>query len=186
MPLESTTATETALPTGSWHVDPVHSNVEFKVKHVGVATVKGRFNEFEGTLDVGPDGAVASGTVDVQSVDTKQPQRDEHLRSADFFDVANHPKIEFRSTAIEQLDAERLQIDGELSIHGVTRPITLLAELEGAGIDHEGKERVGLTASAEISRSDFDMRFNAALGSGNLVVSDKVKIEIDVSAVKAG
>ncbi len=177
--------TETALPTGTWHVDPIHSNVEFKVKHVGVATVKGRFNDFEGTLQVGPDGVVASGSVDVQSVDTKQPQRDDHLRSADFFDVDSFPKIEFRSTEIRQLGGDELQIDGELSIHGVSRPITLEAELEGTGTDHNGEERVGLTARAEISRADYDMRFNAALGSGNLVVADKVKIEVDISAVKA-
>lgn len=178
-------ATETALPTGTWNVDPVHSNVEFKVKHVGVATVKGRFNDFEGTLTVGPDGAVASGAVDVTSVDTKQPQRDDHLRSGDFFDAANFPKMEFRSTEIRELGGDELQIDGELTIHGVTKPITLEAEVEGTGSDHEGKERVGLTASAEISRADFEMRFNAALGSGNLVVADKVKIQVDISAVKA-
>lgn len=180
------TVTETALPTGTWTVDPVHSNVEFKVKHVGVSTVKGRFNEFEGTLEVGADGAVASGSVEVASVDTRQPQRDDHLRSPDFFDAANFPKIEFGSKQIKQSGGDEFQIDGELTIHGVTRPITLEAELEGAGTDHEGKERVGLSAATEISRADFDMRFNAALGSGNLVVADKVKIQVDISAVKAG
>lgn len=176
--------TETALPTGTWTVDPVHSNVEFSVKHVGVATVKGRFNEFEGTLEFGPDGAKAYGTVDVQSIDTRQPQRDDHLRSPDFFDAAGHPKIEFKSTSITEKGEDELQIDGEITIHGVTRPITLTAEVEGNGPDHEGNLRVGLSATSQIKRSDFGMSFNAALGSGNLIVSDKVKIQVEISAVK--
>lgn len=181
----SADATATAVPTGTWTVDPVHSNVEFSVKHVGIATVKGRFNQFEGTLEVGPDGAVGSGSVEVQSVDTGEQQRDDHLRSADFFDVANFPKIEFRSTSIE-VGGEDIAVNGEITIHGVTKPITLEGEFEGSETDHQGQQRVGLSLSAQIKRSDFDMRFNAALGSGNLVVSDKVKIQVDVSAVKAG
>lgn len=184
MSTEAATVT-TALPTGTWTVDPVHSNVEFSVKHVGIATVKGRFNQFEGTLEVGPDGAVGHGSVEVQSIDTGEQQRDDHLRSPDFFDVANHPKIDFRSTAI-QVDGDAIAVSGDITIHGVTRPITLEGELEGSETDHQGQQRVGLSLSAQIKRSDFDMRFNAALGSGNLVVSDKVKIQVDVSAVKAG
>lgn len=178
-----TAAPAIALPTGTWTVDPVHSNVEFAVKHVGIATVKGRFNKFEGRLDIGPQGAVGYGTVDVQSVDTREGQRDDHLRSADFFDVATYPLIEFRSTEIA-LDGEEVQVRGEITIHGVTREIVLTGELEGTETDHEGRERVGLSLSGQIKRSDFEMRFNAALGSGNLVVSDKVKIQVDVSAVK--
>lgn len=175
----------TAIPTGTWAVDPIHSNVEFSVKHVGIATVKGRFNDFEGTLQVGPDGATGSGSVEVQSIDTGEQQRDDHLRSPDFFDVANFPKIEFRSTGIE-VDGEEITVNGDITIHGVTKPITLQGEFEGSETDHQGQQRVGLSLSAQIKRSDFDMRFNAALGSGNLVVSDKVKIQVDVSAVKAG
>ena len=177
--------TATALPTGTWTVDQIHSNVEFSVKHVGIATVKGRFNQFEGTLEVGPDGPVGYGSVEVQSVDTGEQQRDDHLRSPDFFDVANFPKIEFRSTSVA-VDGEDLAVNGDIMIHGVTKPITLEGEIEGTETDHEGRERVGLSLSGQIKRSDFDMRFNAALGSGNLVVSDKVKIQVDVSAVKAG
>jgi polyisoprenoid-binding protein YceI len=184
MSAEPATVT-TALPTGTWTVDPVHSNVEFSVKHVGIATVKGRFNQFEGTLEVGPDGPVGHGSVEVQSIDTGEAARDDHLRSPDFFDVANFPKIAFRSTDIA-VDGESLAVTGEITIHGVSRTITLEGELEGSETDHQGQQRVGLSLSAQIKRSDFDMRFNAALGSGNLVVSDKVKIQVDVSAVKAG
>lgn len=176
--------TETTLPTGTWKVDPVHSSVEFQVKHLGIATVKGQFKEFEGTVEVGPDGASAYGTVQTASVDTREPQRDEHLRSADFFEVDTHPTIDFRSSAIRAA-GEELEIDGELTIHGITRPITLRAEIEGTETDLQGNERVGLSASAQINRSDYEMKFNAALGSGNVVVSDKVKILVDISAVKS-
>jgi polyisoprenoid-binding protein YceI len=175
----------TALPTGTWKIDPVHSSVEFQVKHLGIATVKGQFKEFEGTLEVGPDGATAYGTVTVDSVDTREPQRDEHLRSADFFEAATYPKIDFRSTAIRPAGDGEFEIDGDLEIHGVKRGITLGATLEGTETDPQGNDRVGLSASGQIDRSDFEMKFNAALGSGNVVVSDKVKLLIDISAVKS-
>jgi polyisoprenoid-binding protein YceI len=172
------------LPTGTWKVDPVHSSVEFHVKHLGIATVKGRFNEFEGTLEVGPEGARAFGTVEVASVDTRESTRDEHLRSADFFEAERFPQIAFRSTAIRALDEEELEIDADLTIHGVTRAVTLKGVFEGEETDHQGNERVGVSASTQINRSDYDIKFNAALGSGNLVVADKVKILVEVSAVK--
>lgn len=192
MPTASATQTVTAppttstvpLPTGTWKVDPVHSSVEFHVKHLGIATVKGQFKEFEGTLEVGPDGASAFGTVEVGSVDTREPARDEHLRSADFFEAESFPQIAFRSTAIRGLDEEEFEIDADLTIHGVTRQVTLKAEFEGEETDHQGNERVGVSASTQISRNDFDIKFNAALGSGNLVVADRVKILVEVSAVK--
>ncbi len=174
----------TPLPTGLWKVDPVHSSVEFHVKHLGIATVKGQFKEFEGTLEIGPDGARAFGTVKVGSVDTREPARDEHLRSADFFEAETFPQIAFQSTGIRAVDDEEFEIDADLTIHGVTRQVTLKAVFEGEETDHQGNERVGVSASAQINRSDFGIKFNAALGSGNLVVADKVKILVEVSAVK--
>jgi polyisoprenoid-binding protein YceI len=182
---ESATAVQTPLPVGTWKVDPVHSSVEFQVKHLGIATVKGKFKEFEGTLEVAPEGNKAYGTVKVASVDTGEPQRDAHLRSADFFDAENIPEITFTSTAIRPVDEDTFEIEGDFSIHGITRPLTLKATLEGTETDHEGHPRVGVSATAQINRSDFDMKFNMALGSGNVVVSDKVKIQLDISAVKA-
>jgi polyisoprenoid-binding protein YceI len=175
----------TNLPTGTWTVDPVHSSVEFQVKHLGIATVKGQFTRFEGTLEVGPDGAKAHGTVDVESVDTREPQRDEHLRSADFFDAAQFPKIEFHSTAIRSTGDEDFEIDGDIQIHGITQSITLKGTLEGTETDPQGNDRVGLSASTQFNRSDHGMKFNAALGSGNMLVSDRVKVLLDISAVKA-
>lgn len=181
----STVATATQIPTGTWKVDPVHSSVEFHVKHLGIATVKGQFKTFEGTVEVTDGAAQAYGTVEVASVDTREPQRDEHLRSADFFEAERYPQITFQSSAIRPVDEEEFEIDGSLTIHGVTRSITLKAALEGSETDHQGNDRIGLSASTQINRSDYDIKFNAALGSGNLVVSDKVKILVDISAVKA-
>jgi polyisoprenoid-binding protein YceI len=187
MPPESvaTSTAATTLPTGTWKVDPVHSSVEFQVKHLGIATVKGQFTEFEGTLEVGEDSARANGTVEVASVNTREPQRDAHLRSADFFDVEQFPQITFQSTEITPLDDEEFKVIGQLTIHGVTREVTLHATLEGTETDPQGNPRVGLSANTQINRSDYEMKFNAALGSGNVVVSDKVKILLDISAVKA-
>src|SRR6202451_2037544 len=186
MSSESATATATALPTGTWQVDKVHSSVEFQVKHLGIATVKGQFTEFEGTLDVSPENTVAYGTVQVASVNTREPQRDEHLRSADFFDAEQNPEITFRSTAITPVDEDDFEIEGDITIHGVTQPLKLKATVEGTETDPQGNDRVGVSATAQINRSDYDMKFNMALGSGNVVVSDKVKILIEISAVKAG
>ena len=183
--LAAPTTTETALPTGTWKVDPVHSSVEFQVKHLGIATVKGRFNEFEGTLELGPEGARAYGTVKVDSVDTREPRRDDHLRSPDFFEVSSYPEITFQSTSIRPQEEDTFEIEGDLAIHGVTRRVTLSATLEGAETDPQGNDRIGLSAAAQIDRSDFGMKFNAALASGNLLVSDRVKILLDVSAVRS-
>jgi polyisoprenoid-binding protein YceI len=185
MPTESATPTVTALPTGTWQVDKVHSSVEFQVKHLGIATVKGQFTEFEGTLEVSPESTVAYGTVQTASVNTREPQRDEHLRSTDFFDAEQNPEIKFRSTAITPVDEDDFEIEGDITIHGVTRPLKLKATVEGTETDPQGNDRVGVSASGQIDRKDFGMTFNAALGSGNLLVSDKVKILLDISAVKA-
>jgi polyisoprenoid-binding protein YceI len=179
-------ATTLSVPTGTWNIDPSHSSVEFQVKHMGIATVKGQFNEFQGTLVVGDDGAIAaSGTVEVASVDTREEQRDEHLKSPDFFDVANNPQITFASTAIEPVDEDSFKVTGDITIHGVTKPITLDATVEGGDTDPWGNERVALSASGQLSRGEFGMKFNQALGSGNMLVADKVKIAVDISAVKA-
>ena len=175
---------EGIVPAGTWKVDPVHSSVEFQVKHLGIANVKGQFNEFEGTLQVGPDGVSAFGTVQVASVDTREPQRDEHLRSADFFDAERHPEITFQSTSVKTVDQDTFEIEGDLTIHGITRTVKLIAEVEGTETDPQGNPRVGLSATGQINRSDYEMKFNMALGSGNVVVGDKVRILLEVSAVK--
>jgi len=180
------TATITAVvPTGTWKTDAVHSSVGFAVKHLGVSTVRGQFTDFDGTLEVDENGsASAHGTVQTASVDTREPQRDEHLRSPDFFDASQFPELKFRSTSITPSGEDTFEIAGDLTIHGVTREIVLDAELTGSDVDPQGNTRVGLEITGELSRKDYGMTFNAALGSGNLVVSDKVKLALDISAVK--
>jgi polyisoprenoid-binding protein YceI len=183
----SATQIPTLVPTGTWTVDPAHTNVEFQVKHLGIATVRGAFNAFEGTLEIGEDlaSAVAHGSVDAASVDTNEEQRDAHLRSPDFFDAENHPRITYRSKAIRAVDADTVEIVGDLTLHGVTKEVVLHAEVQGTETDPWGNDRVGLEAVGKISRSDFGMKFNMALGSGNLAVGDKVTLNLDISAVKA-
>ena len=180
----STTAT--VIPTGTWNVDPAHSKVGFAVKHMGIATVRGEFTEFEGTLEVGEDlsSARARGTVKVASVDTNEAQRDAHLRSPDFFDAERYPELKFESTQVDQLDGDTFRITGNLTIHGVTNEIVLHAEVDGTDVDPWGNERVGLEVIGELSRGDYGMKFNQALGSGNMLVADKVKLALDISAVK--
>ena len=181
----STTSTP-VVPTGTWAVDPAHSKVGFAVKHMGIATVRGEFTEFQGTLEIGEDlaGAKAHGTVKVQSVDTNEQQRDEHLRSPDFFDAEQFPELSFDSTKVEAVDDETFRITGNLTIHGVTNEIVLHAETLGTDVDPWGNERVGLEVTGQLSRGDYGMKFNQALGSGNMLVADKVNLALDVSAVK--
>jgi polyisoprenoid-binding protein YceI len=179
--------TETGIPNGTWNVDPAHSKVGFAVKHMGVATVRGEFTEFEGSLVIGDDlaSSTATGSVKTASVDTNQDARDEHLRSADFFESETYPEISFASTAIEKIDDETVKIVGDLTMHGVTHPVELEAELGGIETGPEGETRTGLEVTGTLSRKDWDMKFNAALGSGNAVVSDKVKLTLDIAAVLA-
>ena len=177
--------TRTVLPTGTWTVDPAHSNVEFSAKHLGIATVRGAFNEFEGSFEVDEDGnARARGTVEVASIDTNENQRDTHLRSEDFFHAEVHPQLSFESTEIRPVGEDAFLIHGDLTMRGVTRPIVLEAELQGTEIDPWGNERVALEARGQLNRRDWNMTFNQALGSGNMLVSDKIKLSLDISAIK--
>ena len=176
----------TLIPTGTWVVDPVHSRVGFAVKHLGISTVRGEFKEFEGTLEIGEDlpTSRAYGTVKVASIDTRETDRDDHLRSPDFFDVGQFPEIAFESTKIEALDEEEFRVTGRLTIHGVSNEIVLHAEVGGAERDPWGNERIGLEVTGRLSRSDYGMKLQQTLGSGNLVVGDKVTLALDLSATK--
>jgi polyisoprenoid-binding protein YceI len=176
----------TLIPTGTWVVDPVHSRVGFAVKHLGISTVRGEFKEFEGTLEIGEDlpTSRAYGTVKVASIDTRETDRDDHLRSPDFFDAAQFPEIAFASTKIEPLDEEEFRVTGRLTIHGVSNEIVLHAEVGGAERDPWGNERIGLEVTGRLSRSDYGMKLQQTLGSGNQVVGDKVTLALDLSATK--
>ena len=185
-PARTATPTRAAIPAGTWNVDPVHSKLGFAVKHMGVSTVRGEFREFEGTIEVGDDLASsrARGTVQAASVDTGNDQRDQHLRSPDFFSSDDHRQLRFESKRIIAIDEDTLRILGELEINGVTREIELEADVLGTAEGSEGEERLGLEARGQLSRREFGMKFNAALGSGNAVVADKVKLELDIAAIK--
>ena len=180
------TISPVAIPTGTWAVDPAHSRVEFAVKAFGISTVRGHFARFEGTLVFPRDGGQvrASGRVRADSIDTNEERRDAHLRSADFFDVENHPYITFAATRVEPGDGDQLFIIGNLTLHGVTREITLEAAVGGNDTDQFGNERVGLEVVGELDRRDFGMRFSQALGGGNMLVGDDVKLTLDISAIK--
>jgi polyisoprenoid-binding protein YceI len=182
----NSTAASTLLPTGTWVVDPSHSTVGFSVKHLGIATVRGRFEQFEGTFVVGEDlsQARAHGTVQAGSVNTNDSGRDEHLRSDDFFGVDANPELRFESREIRPLDEDTFEIEGDLSMNGVTNAVTLTAVVEGTETDPWGNERVGLEVTGRITRGDWNITFNQALGSGNLLVGEKVTLSLDISAVK--
>jgi polyisoprenoid-binding protein YceI len=176
----------TTIPVGTWVADTAHSTIGFSVKHLGIATVRGSFTEFEGQLDIADDlvAAKISGSAKTASVTTAEPPRDAHLRSADFFDAEAYPELTFESRSITPLDDDEFRIDGDLSMHGQTHPITLKAEIQGLEIDPWGNERVALEITGQLSRGDWGMKFNKALGSGNMMVSDAVKIAIDISAIR--
>ena len=182
----ATIAPKTIVPTGTWAVDPAHSKAGFSVKHMGVSTVRGEFRDFEGSLEIGedPSSASARGSVRAASVDTNEPKRDEHLRSPDFFDVEQFPELRFESKSIEQLDEDTFRITGDLTLHGVTQELEVEAAIVGAGTGPDGSERIGLEITGQLSRGDHGMKFNQALGSGNVMVSDKVKLALDIEAVK--
>src|ERR687894_168591 len=182
------TASKTLIPSGTWTVDPAHTTVGFAVKHLGIATVRGKFEQFEGTLEIGDDlaSARAYGTVQAASVNTNDAGRDEHLRSADFFGADANPELRFESKAIVPLDEDTFEIEGDLTMNGVTKPVKLTAVVEGTETDPWGNERVGLEVTGRVDRGDWNMTFNQALGSGNLLVGEKVTLTLDISAVKKG
>ena len=174
------------VPTGTWTVDPVHSSVEFQIKHMMIATVKGRFTEFDGTIEAAPDIADSRvyGKVRTASVDTNEPTRDAHLRSADFFDVERYPEIVFESTRIEPLGGPRFRVVGELTIRDTTREVELDSTVEGSERDPWGNDRIGLRASGKIDRKEFGLTWQTLLESGGFLLGDEVKILVEVSAVR--
>jgi polyisoprenoid-binding protein YceI len=170
---------------GTWVIDVSHSSVNFKVKHLGLAKTRGRFAGFEGTVEIGDDPRQThvEVSIDAASVDTHDPKRDEHLRSPDFFDVASHPKLTFRSTKVDGRDDE-WTLDGELTVAGVTRPIVLAVRYEGVAGDPWGGTRAGFTASAQLNREDFGLTWNAALEAGGFLVGKTVSIDLEVELVR--
>ena len=173
---------ETAIPAGTWSIDPIHSSLEFAVKHLGLATVKGRAAGFTGSITGGEQPAI-EGVVSVASLTTFDETRDGHLQSPDFFDAERHPELRFASSSFEQ-QGDQLVVDGELTIKGVTRPVELRGTVAGSTTDPWGNERIGLDLAGTIDRTDYGLTFNAPLPGGGLLLSDDVRLEASFSAVK--
>ena len=183
----STTAVE--IPgyiAGTWAIDPVHSEVSFVVRHMMVSKVRGRFDTFEGTIVTAEDPLASSvtATVDVSSINTGQEQRDAHIRSADFFEAEKHPTMTFTSTGV-RADGGDFLLDGDLTIRGVTKPVTFKLEASGFGPDAYGGTRVGFSATTEINRHDFGVSFNGPIPGvpGGVILSDKATIHLEIEGV---
>ena len=177
-------AKEQLLSSGSWSVDPAHSTIEFRVKHMMIQTVRGRFRDFDGAIVAGEEPSV-SGSIRVASLETLEAERDAHLRSPDFFDAERYPEIGFRAAAMQfNGDDGHFALSGELTIKGVTFPIVLAGELHGAVIDGDGRERVALALRGQLDRSDYGLVWNRVLETGNLLVGDSVDVVLDVAAVR--
>jgi polyisoprenoid-binding protein YceI len=177
--------------TTTWQIDPAHSSVEFAVKHMMFTTVRGRFKDVKGTIEVdeqNPDRSVVDVEIGAASLDTGSPDRDAHLRSADFLDVETHPTITFRSKRVEgamKKEGDAFRVIGDLTIRGTTMEVTLDAIYEGTGKDPWGGTRAGSQATAKIDRRDWGLKWNQALETGGVLVANEVRIEIEVQAVKA-
>ena len=191
------TITQTSTQTGvvtqptaatTWQIDPKHSVVEFAVKHMMFSTVKGRFSDVGGTIvydEHDPARSKVEVEIDAASIDTREPQRDEHLRSADFFEVEKYPTITFRSTRVEPLSSDRMRVVGDLTMHGVTREVALEASFLGSGTNPWGQRVAGFSATGELNRKDFGLNWNAALEAGGVLVGEKIRINLEVEASQA-
>jgi polyisoprenoid-binding protein YceI len=172
------------IPAGTYNVDPAHSSVGFEVRHMGIASVRGTFRRFSGTIDATGEAPVLRGSVDVASIDTGEEQRDGHLKAPDFFDVEQHPEIAFATTTIQANEGGQVRLAGEITIKGITKPIELSGTVGEGGTDPWGNERIGFEVEGVIDRRDFDLKWNQTLPNGNLLVSNEVKLVVSVSAVK--
>jgi polyisoprenoid-binding protein YceI len=178
---------ETAEKTTIWNIDPTHSEIQFKVKHLVISTVTGHFREFEGTVETEEDNfetSVIKFSANTASVDTNQPQRDEHLRSADFFDAEKYPKLTFKSTEVTRTGEDTYTIKGDLTIKGETKPVELKAEYGGSMTDFYGNYKSGFEVSGKINRKDFGLTWGAVTEAGGVVVGDEVKLALNVQVAR--
>jgi polyisoprenoid-binding protein YceI len=176
----------TAVPAGVWNIDTSHTTVNFSVRHMMVSKVRGKFATFGGTIVIAedPTASTLEASVDMASVDTGDAGRDEHLRTSDFFDIQTHPTMTFTSTSITASGGD-YELTGDLTIRGVTRPVTFELELGGVGTDPWGNTRAGFTATTTINRKDWGLEYNAVLEGGGVLIGEKVTIELDVEATLA-
>jgi polyisoprenoid-binding protein YceI len=183
------TPTPTTAAVTTWQIDPKHSLVEFSVRHMMITTVRGRFATVSGTIiEHTADLSLSSVEVeiDVASIDTREDQRDGHLRSPDFFHAEQHPTITFKSTRVIPGRGDHFQVEGDLTVRGTTRPVTLDVERGGTGTNPWGAQVAGFSAETKINRKDFGLNWNVALEAGGVLVGDQVKINLEIEAVKQG
>jgi polyisoprenoid-binding protein YceI len=176
------------MKTNGWNIDTAHSGINFSVRHMVVSKVRGRFAKYSGKVELDEEDLTRSrveATIEAASIDTGTAQRDDHLRSPDFFDVEKFPELRFQSTRIDKLDDERYRLSGELTIRDVTREISLEVEYGGRATDPWGNERIGFIARGSLDRKDFGLKWNQALEAGGVLVGNRVEIELEVQAVKA-
>jgi polyisoprenoid-binding protein YceI len=171
---------------GTWNIDPVHSEIGFTVRHLMVSKVRGKFTKFEGTIVTAPDPlqSKVEAKIDLNSIDTGNEQRDNDLRSSNYFEVDKYPEMIYRSTSIRQ-EGDGFIVEGDLTLHGVTRQVPLRVELNGFTKDPWGGTRVGFSATTEISRKDFGISFDIPLEGGGVVVGDRVQVNLEIEAVLA-
>ena len=182
-----TTTTPAETLSGEYVLDPAHSRIGFVARHAMVTKVRGSFNEFEGTghFDAAdPSRSHLEVTIKAASIDTRNADRDAHLRTNDFFDMETYPEIWFVSTAVERVDETTYRVSGDLTIKGVTRPVTIDFEYTGSAVDPFGNQRLGLEGSTTVNRKDWGINWNAALDTGGVLISEKVNLEIELSLVK--
>jgi polyisoprenoid-binding protein YceI len=175
------------MPATTWNIDTAHSAIHFSVRHMVVSKTRGRFTRWSGQISFDPENPAASSVsvaIDPASVDTAEPQRDAHLRSPDFFDVEKYPQATFRSTKVEQTGNDTYRVAGELTIHGVTRPVVLETVFEGSAKDPWGGERAGFAASASLDRRDFGLGWNKVLEAGGVLVGDRIELTLEIEAVR--
>jgi polyisoprenoid-binding protein YceI len=187
MSTDTATALDVKTLTGDYTLDPAHTRIGFVARHAMVTKVRGSFQEFAGTAHLDfqdPTKSSAEVTINVKSITTNQAQRDEHLRTSDFFDAETHPEITFKSTKAEVLGDDTYRLIGDLTIKGVTKPVEIDFEFTGAAKDPYGNIRVGFDGKTVVKRSDWGISWNAALETGGVMVSDKITLEFDVSAIK--
>ncbi|HEV7206867.1 MAG TPA: YceI family protein [Jatrophihabitans sp.] len=186
--MTTTTSTEFSTLTGTYTLDPSHSRVGFVARHAMVTKVRGSFNEFDGTATIdgaNPSNSAVQVTIQVASIDTRNQQRDDHLRTNDFLDAEKYPTITFASTSISHDGGNDFEVTGDLTIRGVTKSVTLPLEFQGSATDPFGNARVGFEGSLVINRKDWGVTWNAALEAGGVLVSEKITLEFEISAIKS-
>jgi polyisoprenoid-binding protein YceI len=183
------TTTTTAIPTGTYSIDPAHSRIGFTARHAMVTKVRGSFNEFDGSGSFDADNPAAAQlqlTITAASIDTRNADRDAHLRSNDFFDMDTFPQITFVSTDVAQTADDEYRVTGDLTIKGVTKTVTIDFEYTGTAVDPYGNTRIGLDGKTTVNRKDWGVNWNAALEAGGVLVSERVTLEFEVSAIRTG